>query len=350
MKQIVGVLLDRDTFTGTPKGKTGTERIHLYIRVADQLGLQPFFITLSKIGRKSALGYSYIGNSFKLVRKPIPHVTHNRSISLSGYLKSKLQLLSESSTVFNRENRFDKYRIHKLLKKNSTLNIYLPVSMKYSHEKLLIAMNKYSMLFVKPTNNSVGNGIIKLSRVGDGKWHLHWRKGNPKIVSREVAVSFVHKKVSHQSYMIQEGIPLATYQGRPYDLRVSVQRGSNGEWQVTGIVGKVAGKGRHVTNVAKGGKVKRAKLLFEHSGLNAELMTVTLKRVSLLIAQYLSEKLPHLADIGLDLGIDKDGRIKFIEMNGRDQRYSFQKAKMHKTFYRTYVTPLQYAKFLLKKS
>ncbi|MHA7748742.1 MULTISPECIES: YheC/YheD family protein [Paenibacillus] len=58
--------------------------------------------------------------------------------------------------------------------------------------------------------------------------------------------------------------------------------------------------------------------------------------------------MPHTADLGLDIGVDQNGGIKFIEVNGRDQRYSFRKAKMHTTFYKTYETPLKYAKFLLK--
>lgn len=60
-------------------------------------------------------------------------------------------------------------------------------------------------------------------------------------------------------------IALATYKGRPYDLRVSVQRGTTGKWQVTGVVGKVAGAGRHVTNVAKG-KVRRTEVLLKIIG------------------------------------------------------------------------------------
>ncbi|MNC32658.1 hypothetical protein D3C75_810200 [compost metagenome] len=50
------------------------------------------------------------------------------------------------------------------------------------------------------------------------------------------------------------------------------------------------------------------------------------------------------------MGVDRAGRVKFIEMNGRDQRYSFRKAGMHAEFFRTYRTPMAYAKRLLAKS
>ncbi|MBP1966610.1 YheC/YheD family protein [Paenibacillus aceris] len=346
----VGVLLDQKTFKGIPSNRTGNERLSLYNKAAKQLKLKLFYMSLPHIGKKSALGFVFAKNMYRLKRQPIPNVMHNRAITLSPNLKRKLKQLSQSSTVFNRQNRYDKYRIYKLIYQNANLRQYLPISMKYSKEQLLLAMNKYSSLFIKPTNNSVGNGILKLSKHESGKWLLYWKKGNPKLLTGNKAVIIIARHVGTQTYMIQEAIPLATYNGRPYDLRVSVQRGETGRWQVTGMIGKVAASGRHVTNVAKGGKVKRTEELFKLNGLDPERMKEAIREAALSIMHDLSGKLPNLADVGLDIGIDHQGRIKFIEMNGRDQRYTFKKAKMNKTFYRTYETPLQYAKYLLNQS
>ncbi|WP_376768681.1 YheC/YheD family protein [Paenibacillus foliorum] len=47
-------------------------------------------------------------------------------------------------------------------------------------------------------------------------------------------------------------MPLATYEGRPFDLRISVQRDASGEWQLTGIVAKIASKKTLLTNIAQG--------------------------------------------------------------------------------------------------
>ncbi|MGO4275806.1 YheC/YheD family protein [Paenibacillus sp. TAF58] len=49
------------------------------------------------------------------------------------------------------------------------------------------------------------------------------------------------------------------------------------------------------------------------------------------------------------MGVDLNGRIKLIEVNGRDQRYEFKQLKMNQTFNNTYETPLRYAKFLLNR-
>jgi hypothetical protein len=212
------------------------------------------------------------------------------------------------------------------------------------------AMTELSAIFIKPTSGSIGDGIIKITKHASGDWYIYSKKGKPVRRSRIRTTDFIKQYIGNRSYIIQEAIPLAKFRGRPYDLRVSVQRGEEGKWQITGIVGKVAAKGRHVTNVAKGGKVKRCELLFQESGFSVAYMKRAVGKVSLEIAQFLSYRLPHLADIGLDMGVDRYGNIKLIEMNGRDQRIAFKKAKLNSTFYQSYATPLRYAKYLLKTS
>lgn len=348
VQRTVGVLLDLKTFNGIPKGRTGNERLSLYNKAGKLHGLKPFYMCLRHMKGGSALGYSYSNSKYKLIRRTIPKVTHNRAITLSPYLKKKLKLLARSSNVFNRQNRYDKHRIHKIIQANATLRKNLPDSVKYSRRQLESAMSKSTSLFIKPTNSSIGNGIIKVSSHANGAWKIYGVSRKPKLVSRKRAIAYIEKIIRKQTYMIQEAIPLATYKGRPYDLRVSVQRGENGQWQITGVIGKVAASGRHVTNVAKGGTVKRIEELFKASGFDAAHLTQELHQVSLAIARHLGNSLPHMADLGLDVGVDKSGNIKLIEVNGRDQRYGFRKVNMHKTFFRTYETPLRYAKFLMR--
>lgn len=350
MRTAVGVLLDLKTYLGIPKGRTGNERLALYNKAGKKYGIKPFYMSLQHVKTNSALGYYFENKAYKRISRSIPKVTHNRAITLSPFLRKRLTKLSQSSIVFNRQNRYDKHRIHQLIHANHSLRKYLPKSMSFSSKNLKIALEKSSSLFIKPTNSSVGDGIMKISKLEGGQWHLYGVKRKPKLVSKKQAISLIVKKVGRQNYMLQEAIPLATYNGRPYDLRVSVQRGGSGQWQVTGIVGKVAAYGRHVTNVAKGGKVIRCERLFESSGFDSIQMKQQIQEASLAIAQYIGGKLPHMADIGLDVGVDQDGEIKLIEINGRDQRYSFKNANMKTTFYRTYETPLRYARFLLQQS
>ncbi|OPH57572.1 hypothetical protein BC351_03345 [Paenibacillus ferrarius] len=349
VRNVVGILLDRKTYLGIPSQQTGYERIDLYNKAAKKLGMTPFYMCLPQISGKSSLGFLYENKKYRLVRMSLPKVTHNRAMSLTSYLTKKLSMLSRSSKVFNEQNRYDKLRIYKLLEAQESVRAYLPLSMAYSPKRLVKAMSHYSSLFIKPTNSSIGKGVIQLTRKDDENWQLCWSNKKPAVVSETKAIAFIREKVGSQRYMIQKAIALAKYRGRPYDLRVSVQRGDEGKWQVNGIAGKVAAAGRHVTNLAKGGAARHCEDLFRSSGFDPTRMKKSIEQASLLIVESLARRIPQVADVGLDIGVDEQGRIGLIEVNCRDQRYEFKELKMNESFYKTYETPMKYAKYLLKK-
>ena len=111
MLHTVGVLLDRQTFKGIPSKRTGNERLSLYNKAAKQLGLKLFYMSLDQIGRRSALGFTYGNKKYRLERRPIPKVTHNRLITfffkengnssnyrnLASYLIDKIDMISMRS-------------------------------------------------------------------------------------------------------------------------------------------------------------------------------------------------------------------------------------------------------------
>jgi hypothetical protein len=351
MKRRIGILLDRQVWNAMKSRRsTGNEKIGLYNQASKRLGLRPFYMTLREIERSKAVGLIRSGNRYKRVRRAIPSVIHNRTIVSRPVLSRKLRQLSKGRMLFNRQNRYSKYRIHKLLTKRDSSLYRVPLTIRLSRERLSNAMEQEMPLYIKPMKGSIGEGIIRLSYRGQGKWKLQSGARQIRYGSAKRTIERVMKLAGKKRYMIQEAIALAKYDGRPYDLRVTVQRGERGSWQVTGIFGKVAAPGRHVTNVAKGGSVKRVRTLFKASGLHPDAMERMITQASLDIAEYLGQRLPGLADIGLDLGIDHSGKIYFIEMNGRDQRIGFKKAGMKDVFYRSYETPLRYARYLLGES
>nr|WP_243735053.1 YheC/YheD family protein [Paenibacillus turpanensis] len=265
----------------------------------------------------------------------------------SKELQQKLEKLSRRYEVFNSCTRYSKYRIHRILEKR--FMEHLPTTKGYGRQRLRDMMKSFKSLYIKPQSSSIGKGIIKIARQSDRLWKIQLPH-KTKVMTQSRTEKTVDQYVKSKDYIIQEAIPLADYQGKPYDVRVSVQRGADGQWQMTGMYGKVARKGSHVTNVARRGTVKKCSVLFSHSFQNPGQVAAEVQRVSLQMTQYLGEQLKNLADVGLDIGVDRSGKPYFIEMNGRDQRYGFKKAKMKKTFYRTYENPILYAKYIQQSS
>jgi glutathione synthase/RimK-type ligase-like ATP-grasp enzyme len=343
----LGILVDPGVFRGIRKGRTGHERINLYNRAAAKHGLSIVYLSLNKIRPHAsrALAYRWRNGKYVLGRHPIPPVIHNRAMAFSASSRRRLAWLNRTKYVYNAKTRYSKYAIHRKLR--DRFANHLPVTVRYSKSRLKNMMERYGGLFIKPESGSVGKGILQLVKLGSGSWKLKG-KGKPIVAGPAKMRSIVHRAVGSRRFLIQQAIRLANYHGRPYDIRVTVQRGGDGNWHVVGMFGKVARKGSAVTNVARGGTVKRTEVLLRNSFSHPSLIASNIRNLSLSMARHLGGKLNRLADVGLDIGVDETGKVYFIEMNARDQRYGFRKAGMLPAFRKTYENPVLYGNYLLR--
>ncbi|WP_027417658.1 YheC/YheD family protein [Aneurinibacillus terranovensis] len=353
----VGVLLNRTMYKGIPTGKTQTEVLDFYEEGARRYGVKPCYFRLEDIHYNAARVTVYIKEkgSYCKASVPIPKIIHNRALYFTQSARSKIDNLVEQGVVlFNQWNRYSKHHIHSLLVDEPRIVPHLPHSESGTIRNLRKMMRKYPTLFLKPNSGSIGVGIMRLTKKDD-LWVLTYasiengRKKWRTLSFKEKIPNRIKQAFLKRSFLIQEELQLATYQGRPFDIRVSVQKNEEGDWHVTGMVGKVARSGHFLSNVAQGGKVYKVPyLLREYPALDPDKVREDIAKLSVRIADYLSGHLPHLADVGLDIGITKEGFPYFIECNGRDQRYAFRNGRMLKEWKETYANPMGYAKYLME--
>ncbi|MCD1257406.1 YheC/YheD family protein [Paenibacillus athensensis] len=350
MERTIGILLDPQTYRALPRKETGQEDVGLYDRSARKLGLTLLYFTLGELRRGYVTGRILQNGRYRQVKAAIPPVTHNRTLIGTTAGKRRMRRLQASSTVFNGDNRYSKLYIHRLLAAYKELRPYLPATWPYSAQRLAKAMRSGLTVYLKPLDGTVGRGIVKLTPIPDtGRWKLQWGDNRQELASASAAEAWVRRKICGRSYLIQEAIPLASSEGRPFDLRVAVQRDGTGFWKVTGVLGKRAAAGSHITNIARGGTSLPGETLLRTGVANPAAAMAEVHRVSLAIARRLGQRLPLLADLGLDVGVDRDGRVSFIEMNGRHQRMAFAEAGMREAYERIYEMPLRYAAYVLDR-
>ncbi|AMA73319.1 YheC/YheD family protein [Aneurinibacillus thermoaerophilus] len=354
----VGILLNQTIYRGILSGRTQTEVLAFYEEGARMHGLKPCYIHLGDLypDRSTVPAYIEREGKYQRVVVPVPRVIHNRALLFSAYARRKLSRLMENGIfVFNRWNRYSKLYIHSLLWTDPSIRPHLAHTISGTPKNLRHMMQRYDALFVKPNSGSIGAGIMQIVRKKnrfclsyvmrkDGRkvWrHTFFSKKLPTVLIRRIQARGFH---------IQEQLPLATFQGRPFDLRVSVQKDVSGDWQVTGMVGKVAPPGHFLSNVGQGGKVYRLPVLLSaYPALDTQIIEQEVSEFALRVVRRLEEAIPGLADVGLDIGITKEGKPLFIECNGRDQRYAFRNARMIKEWKATYANPMGYAKYVLEK-
>lgn len=350
----VGILLDNIIYNKIPRGRTGFEQLSFYEEAGIIYNFIPCFFRLQDIEPgENQIQACVKGENNKYMKQiiPIPKVIHNRTFFHSKRDHKKVQQLMDNGIIiFNKKNRYRKIQIHEILLKKLDLHAHLPMTLKADEKNILQMLENYNSLIVKPNNSSLGLGVMLISKAGDEyKWTFRNRttKEYESVTFRNQLPQGLLDILAKRTFLVQKRIPLATYQGNPFDLRVSVQKNRTGNWQVTGIVGKVASEGHYVTNVARGGQVYPLDVLLEGKNLNKDQVYKEVEKFSLNAAEQLSGELSGLADLGLDIGITEEGFPMFIECNARDLRITFRNAKMESTWKATHTTPLAYARFLL---
>ncbi|MBN6188912.1 YheC/YheD family protein [Aneurinibacillus sp. BA2021] len=354
----VGILLNQSMYRGIPAGKTQTEVLSYYEEGARLYGLKPCYIRLDDLHlhRDKVMAFVKEGSSYQRMEVPVPRVIHNRALLFSAHDRNKLtQLAERKCIIFNRWNRYSKPYIHSLLWAEPSFRPHMAQTVSGTPDNIRKMMKAHRALFIKPNSGSIGVGIMRLVRASGG-WRLSYavreegRKRWKHTRFTGALPAHLLRKLQTRRFHIQEELPLATFRGRRFDLRVTVQKDATGEWQVAGMVGKVAPSGRFLSNVGQGGKVYRlAVLLEEYPDLQTGRVKQAVEAFALRVARHLETVLPELADIGLDIGLTREGKPLFIECNGRDQRYAFGHVRMMEEWKATYANPMGYARYLLDR-
>jgi hypothetical protein len=333
------------------RGAKSYEHLPYYVEIGGDLGLEPVFFHPRHVNIRTQTVKGYVWNGGKLTPRvmQIPRVIHNRV--LTGNLASKrvIHYLSRTRKVFNGLVERHKGKVHRMLWKNPELRRYLPHTVPYTQRNLLSFLDRYPVVYVKPSIGSVGIGVVRVEREGDR--YRFVSSQHQYLLTRGQLVVRLARWVARGRFLIQQGIPLALYDGRTFDIRVSVQKNADHQWSVSGMVAKVANPKNKLSNLSRGGSaVPISKALAPtFSPPEQERVMGGIEQAAVEIAKQYGSHFPSLADLGMDMGVDNEGNPYLIEINVRDQRYSFYKAGEIDMFMRTYRRPLEYAKSLFQQ-
>lgn len=354
-QECLGILINDAEWRRIQNGKS-YESITHYEDAAEKCDVQLCYFRIEDINLKQSLvkGFFYEQGSWIQKVIPLPTVIHNRAIfSKRRAYRRLVAIKNKGVSIFNFWNRYGKLTIHRLFERKKVLRPYLPFTLPFNKPNTRHFLHHYPAFFLKPDKGTIGEGIIKLQRISEQQWKIvQQRKQELRFIElqEEQLYPYLMKWIGQKKYILQEEIDLLKYNGSPLDIRVSVQKDGKGEWQLTGMVGKVAMQGAYLSNVAQGGSVVEWKHVFDqHPDLDEEKIKHRAQELAIYMVSYLDQTLPNLADVGFDFGLNQQGHPFFIEMNSRDQRYSFHLAGLHETFKRTYENPIAYGCLVLRE-
>lgn len=228
-----------------------------------------------------------------------------------------------------------KWTKYKLLSTSSMLRHAMPDTQILDKNNFYSFMKKYIHVIVKPSDGSGGVGVMQVLSERNGAYMVQYGKVKKKINGLPETYQFIRKKTK-KTYLIQQRISLAEMNGKPFDLRVMVQKKRGSNWVVTGILAKIAGSGYFITNIVRSkGKAVPLHTAITHSnikGRSTRHIQSQINKLALTAAKHL-QKYYRLHTIGLDVGIDTNGKIWLIEANFKPDKTYFFRLK-DKTMYK----------------
>lgn len=348
----VGVLISRRVFRDCLRENSPYESLALYEEGGRKEGFSPVFFTIDQIRFADWTVNGVIRDGTGRLcwkRVPLPRVIHNR-LKPMAHMPALTRLQHLSGTIlFNGENRLDKWRVDRVLRQDPDVAKHLPDSALATKADLVRLLDLYRSVYVKPRDRSLGLGIFKVEKIGE--------TGEVKVIKAHGRRAWIRPLSALQqsvkpTHLIQQAVSLMELEGCPVDIRVAVQRGRTGAWEVSGMVAKKGLRWGIVTNVAAGGTSLPMEQALEPTFPDPHSrgrIKAQIEKVAVATARQLCRKSPQLADLGIDIGVDQEGRVWVIEVNGRDLRITFRQAGERESWRKTYHKPMEYAGYLLKR-
>ncbi|KAB3537318.1 YheC/YheD family protein [Alkaliphilus pronyensis] len=288
---------------------------------------------------------------------PFPDIFYKRTSPPKDEKTSSMfeeQLKNSHIKPLNYLNKFNKWEVYTHLSKEEAFAEYLPKTIIYKSpadlQNILKLKNK---VYLKACSSGRGKLVMRVVKLPNNRYQCSHYKNNLSIYNADnfkQLISIVLKFFKNKMFIVQESIDLITIDNRIVDLRAEVQKNGDGEITVAAIPVRI---GRFNALITTHSKSLTFEDFFKNKMNYSSDYTILLKnRIEAFLKltyQYLEKYYGPSGEIGIDIGIDKDGKLWFIECNSRSLKVSFHKAYDEKTVNQSYINLLDYAQYLYNK-
>jgi hypothetical protein len=268
---------------------------------------------------------------------PLPDVVYNRLPSRQAENGTVITSLRErfirKKIPFFNWSFFNKSDVYTMLDNDLEALRHLPESINNpSPEKIKELLEKHQFLYYKPTAGSLGIGIYRLTYHPRKGYFIRYRRGSGNVLLRFNNFNSLMKMLRgrHGSglghYVVQQGIRLVEIDNCPIDFRFHMHKDGRNQWVVAGIGAKKAGRGSVTTHIKNGGSLMTPEQALSRTfDDKSEEVLREAKEVAVRLCEAIERNYSHtLGELGLDIGIDRDGAVWMFEANAKPGRSIFK--------------------------
>jgi len=353
---VVGIVAYKQDSTHRPYG-TQTAFFQQIMTGSRKLGqiCFAFYFTDIDWSKKIVNGYYHNKNGWQRGKFPLPDVIYPRSkFYVTNKADSRRRLKQVGIKILNPQ-MVGKWEAYRVFKRNPDMLPYLPETrLVNSFRQVEIMAKKYRAVYLKPVNGTQGKNIIRVSRNHKSPGYCYQYRYNGSLCKGSASDLLQLRKklrpvMAGRSYLAQKEINLLRYEGGITDIRVMVQKEHNGRWEVTGMACRVGKPGAITSNISGGGSAIRvetvlSKVFSGSKHINQIIETIIFVAINAAVS--VEEYLGNCGEVGVDIGVDKYGKVWFIEANLRPARHVFTLIGETETRQKSIETPLLYARYL----
>ncbi|WP_054956315.1 YheC/YheD family protein [Paenibacillus dakarensis] len=239
-----------------------------------------------------------------------------------------------------------KWKKTKWLLEESHLRPYVPATMPFSQGNLASMLSSYSTVFFKPTNGSGGSRIIRIKRQGHG-YQMQYNAAKTTYKTQEQLYKELKRFAGKTDFLLQKGITLAKSNGRPFDIRVMIQKTNKGSWASPGLFTKIGKPNKIATNYNQGGSIGYFHKTLAGAGYDNQAiqrMESQLKQLGISVGQSFDRHHKGFKELGLDVALDKHRKPWILEVNTRPQFYPVKNLKDKSLYHRILSYARQYGR------
>ncbi|WHY02004.1 YheC/YheD family protein [Neobacillus sp. DY30] len=286
----------------------------------------------------SVQGYYFDAGIWKPAELPLPDVIYNRIHSRRMEFGKEYQLfrqkLAELCIPLFNDRFLSKWEVHEHLIHENHLHSYIPDTNIFTKDNLTAFAEKYETLFIKPVHGSQGRNIFKMYKENN----LYSLESSVTSAAENKFTNLSFEEIycllkpwlNNRIYIIQQGIPLLTYQSRGMDYRVLCHKNHQNSWNVTSVVARISAENEFVSNIARGGEIMTPlnALRESMSVSDAKVVITQMKDLAIETAMIIGRKTAGITgELGIDIGIDQEGKPWIIEVNSKPSK-NFEDGQM----------------------